>query len=162
MAGARHRGTGVGQPVIWLDQCGGHFALVTLRKGTACRWRVADVLWALLPAGDHRSLMTGDTGSSAMLLLGAYGSGGGPPGERQPLIWRVLASVPLATGRRLCAHNLLNGPFLEDLVATFNQALAQLERDLQPEAVRGRAGVQLAGGLLRLRRCWRPVMRSSR
>ena len=44
----------------------------------------------------------------------------------------VMASVPLALVSGL-ALTLLNGPFLEDLVATFNQALAQLEQDLQQE-----------------------------
>jgi hypothetical protein len=43
-----------------------------------------------------------------------------------------MASVPLALVSGL-ALTLLNGPFLEDLVATFNQALAQLEQDLQQE-----------------------------
>ena len=50
-----------------------------------------------------------------------------------------MASVPLAMLSGL-ALTLLNGVFLEDLVATFNQALAQLEEDLQQGEV-ARAGV---------------------
>jgi hypothetical protein len=61
------------------------------------------VLWALLPAVIITA-MTGDTGS-AMLLLGAYGLA---------VVLRESVSLSLA-------------------VATFNQALSQLEQDLQQE-----------------------------
>ena len=102
-------------------------ALVTLRKGTASGgWLV---LWALLPAVIITA-MTGDTGS-AMLLLGGYGLAV-VLRESVSLSLAVMASVPLALVSGLTL-TLLNGPFLEDLVATFNQALAQLEQDLQQE-----------------------------
>ena len=102
-------------------------ALVTLRKGTASGGWLA--LWALLPAVIITA-MTGDTGS-AMLLLGAYGLAV-VLRESVSLSLAVMASVPLALVSGI-ALTLLNGPFLEDLVATFNQALAQLEQDLQQE-----------------------------
>ena len=102
-------------------------ALVTLRNGTASGgWLV---LWALLPAVIITA-MTGDTGS-AMLLLGGYGLAV-VLRESVSLSLAVMASVPLALVSGLTL-TLLNGPFLEDLVATFNQALAQLEQDLQQE-----------------------------
>ena len=102
-------------------------ALVTLRKGTASGgWLV---LWAFLPAAVITA-MTGDTGS-AMLLLGTYGLAV-VLRESVNLSLAVMASVPLAMLSGL-ALTLLNGVFLEDLVATFNQALAQLEEDLQQE-----------------------------
>ena len=102
-------------------------ALVTLRKGTtAGGWLV---LWALLPAVVI-TVMTGDTGS-AMLLLGAYGLAV-ILRESVSLSLAVMASVPLVaiSGAALTG---LNGAFLEELVSTFNQALMQLEQDLQQE-----------------------------
>ena len=102
-------------------------ALVTLREGTASGgWLV---LWALLPAV-VLTAMTGDTGS-VMLLLGAYGLAV-VLRETVNLSLAVMASVPLALLSGL-ALTLLNGAFLEELVATFNQALAQLEQDLSQE-----------------------------
>jgi len=102
-------------------------ALVTLRRGTASGgWLV---LWALLPAV-VLTAMTGDTGS-VMLLLGAYGLAV-VLRETVNLSLAVMASVPLALLSGL-ALTLLNGAFLEELVATFNQALAQLEQDLSQE-----------------------------
>ena len=102
-------------------------ALVTLRRGTASGgWLV---LWALLLAV-VLTAMTGDTGS-VMLLLGAYGLAV-VLRETVNLSLAVMASVPLALLSGL-ALSLLNGAFLEDLVETFNQALAQLEQDLSQE-----------------------------
>ena len=43
-----------------------------------------------------------------------------------------MASVPLAVLSGV-ALLVLNGPFLEELIKTFNQALAQLEQDLQQD-----------------------------
>ena len=86
--------------------------------------------------------MTGDTGS-AMLLLGAYGLAV-VLRESVSLSLAVMASVPLALLSGM-ALTLLNGPFLEDLVATFNQALAQLEEDLQQEGS-GELAFNCAGG----------------
>ena len=102
-------------------------ALVTLRRGTAAGgWLV---LWALLPAVVITA-MTGDTGS-VMLLAGAFGLAV-VLRETVNLSLAVMASVPLAilSGMALI---VLNGPFLEELITTFNQALAQLEQDLQQE-----------------------------
>ena len=104
-------------------------ALVTLRKGTASGGWLA--LWALLPAVII-SAMTGDTGS-VMLLLGAYGLAV-VLRESVSLSLAVMASVPLVLVSGI-ALTLFNGPFLEDLVATFNQTLAQLEQDPQQEGL---------------------------
>jgi hypothetical protein len=102
-------------------------ALVTLRRGTAAGgWLV---LWALLPAVIITA-MTGDTGS-VMLLAGAFGLAV-ILRETVNLSLAVMASVPLAVLSGL-ALIVLNGPFLEELITTFNQALAQLEQDLQQE-----------------------------
>jgi len=100
-------------------------ALVTLRRGTAAGgWLV---LWALLPAVIIAA-MTGDTGS-VMLLAGAFGLAV-ILRETVNLSLAVMASVPLAVLGGL-ALIVWNGPFLEELITTFNQALAQLEQDLQ-------------------------------
>ena len=102
-------------------------ALVTLRRGTAAGgWLV---LWALLPAVIITA-MTGDTGS-VMLLAGAFGLAV-ILRETVNLSLAVMASVPLAVLGGL-ALIVWNGPFLEELITTFNQALAQLEQDLQQE-----------------------------
>ena len=102
-------------------------ALVTLRRGTASGgWLV---LWALLPAV-VLTTMTGDTGS-VMLLLGTYGLAV-VLRVTVSLPLTVIVSVPLALLSGM-ALTLFNGAFLEELVATFNQALAQLEQDLSPE-----------------------------
>jgi hypothetical protein len=102
-------------------------ALVTLRRGTAAGgWLV---LWALLPAVIITA-MTGDTGS-VMLLAGAFGLAV-ILRETVNLSLAVMASVPLAVLSGL-ALIVLNGPFLEELITTFNQAFAQLEQDLQQE-----------------------------
>ena len=102
-------------------------ALVTLRKGTAAGgWLV---LWAILPALVI-AVMTGDTGS-AMLLLGTYVLAV-VLRESVSLSLTVMVSLPLALigGGVLVS---LNGLFLEELVETFNQALAQLQTELQEE-----------------------------
>ena len=99
-------------------------ALVTLRKGAASGgWLV---LWAMLPAAIVAA-MSGDMGS-VMLLLVAFCLSV-ILRETVSLPLALIASVPLAMlgGLALIA---LNGPFLEDLVATFNQALRQLEQDM--------------------------------
>ena len=99
-------------------------ALVTLRKGAASGgWLV---LWALLPAAIVGA-MSGDMGS-VMLLLVAFCLSA-ILRETVSLPLALIASVPLAMlgGLALIA---LNGPFLEELVATFNQALRQLEQDM--------------------------------
>ncbi len=99
-------------------------ALVTLRKGTASGgWLV---LWAMLPAAIVAA-MSGDMGS-VMLLLVAFCLSV-ILRETVSLSLALIASVPLAMlgGLALIA---LNGPFLEDLVATFNEALRQLEQDM--------------------------------
>ena len=102
-------------------------ALVTLRRGTAAgSWLV---LWALLPAVVITA-MTGDTGS-IMLLVGAFGLAV-VLRETVNLSAAVMASVPLAVLSGM-ALIVLNGPFLEELINTFNQALAQLEQDLEQE-----------------------------
>jgi hypothetical protein len=87
------------------------------------------VLWALLPAVVI-TMMTGDTGG-AMLLLGAYGLAV-ILRESVSLSLAVMATVPLVavSGAALTG---LNGAFMEELVSTFNQALMQLEQDLQQE-----------------------------
>jgi len=102
-------------------------ALVTLRKGTASGgWLV---LWAMLPAAIVAA-MSGDMGS-VMLLLVAFCLSV-ILRETVSLPLALIASVPLAMlgGLALIA---LNGPFLEDLVATFNEALRQLEQDTTSE-----------------------------
>jgi hypothetical protein len=102
-------------------------ALVTLRKGTASGgWLV---LWAMLPAAIVAA-MSGDMGS-VMLLLVAFCLSV-ILRETVSLPLALIASVPLAMlgGLALIA---LNGPFLEDLVATFNEALRQLEQDMTSE-----------------------------
>jgi len=102
-------------------------ALVTLRKGTASGgWLV---LWAMLPAAIVAA-MSGDMGS-VMLLLVAFCLSV-ILRETVSLSLALIASVPLAMlgGLALIA---LNGPFLEDLVATFNEALRQLEQDMTSE-----------------------------
>jgi hypothetical protein len=99
-------------------------ALVTLRQGTASGgWLV---LWAMLPAAIVAA-MSGDMGS-VMLLLVAFCLSV-ILRETVSLSLALIASVPLAMlgGLALIA---LNGPFLEDLVATFNEALRQLEQDM--------------------------------
>ena len=103
-------------------------ALVTLRRGTAAGgWLV---LWALLPAVIITA-MTGDTGS-VMLLAGAFGLAV-ILRETVNLSLAVMASVPLAVLSGLAWHDRFERPFLEELITTFNQALAQLEQDLQQE-----------------------------
>jgi len=102
-------------------------ALVTLRKGTASGgWLV---LWAMLPAAIVAA-MSGDMGS-VMLLLVAFCLSV-ILRETVSLSLALIASVPLAMlgGLALIA---LNGPFLEDLVATFNEALRQLEQEMTSE-----------------------------
>ena len=102
-------------------------ALVTLRRGTAAGgWLV---LWALLPAMVITA-MTGDTGT-VMLLAGSFGLAV-VLRETVNLSLTVMASVPLAVLSGV-ALIVLNGPFLEELITTFNQALAQLEQDLQQD-----------------------------
>ncbi len=116
-------------------------ALVTLRRGTAAGgWLV---MWALLPAVIITA-MTGDTGS-VILLAGAFGLAV-VLRETVNLSLAVMASVPLAVMSGL-ALTVFNGPFLEELIATFNQALSQLEQDMQPEGPR-----QLAFGALSVSR----------
>ena len=99
-------------------------ALVTLRNGSASGGWLT--LWAILPA-ILIAAMSGDTGSVLLLLctfclaviLRASVS----------LSLAVMASVPLALLGG-AALTLFNGGFLQELVATFNQALAQLEQEL--------------------------------
>jgi len=121
-------------------------ALVTLRKGTASGgWLV---LWAMLPAAIVAA-MSGDMGS-VMLLLVAFCLSV-ILRETVSLSLALIASVPLAMlgGLALIA---LNGPFLEDLVATFNEALRQLEQDMtsdqQGELAFTSLAVPQAGALL--------------
>jgi hypothetical protein len=103
-------------------------ALVTLRRGIASGgWLV---LWALLPAVII-ALMTGDTGS-VLLLLGVFVLAI-VLRESVSLSLAVLTSLPLAIVGGVVLTTF-NGFFLEELVATFNQALAQLEQDVRPEA----------------------------
>ena len=116
-------------------------ALVTLRRGTAAGGWLT--LWALLPAVIITA-MTGDTGS-VILLAGAFGLAV-VLRETVNLSFAVMASVPLAVMSGL-ALTVFNGPFLEELIATFNQALSQLEQDMQPEGPR-----QLAFGALSVSR----------
>ena len=103
-------------------------ALVTLRKGIAAGgWLV---LWALLPAAVI-AFMTGDTGS-VLLIIGVFALAI-TLRESVSLSLAVLVSLPLAFIGGFVLMTL-NGVFLEELVTTFNQALAQFEQDLQPEA----------------------------
>lgn len=103
-------------------------ALVTLRKGIAAGgWLV---LWALLPAAVI-AFMTGDTGS-VLLIIGVFALAI-TLRESVNLSLAVLVSLPLAFIGGFVLMTL-NGVFLEELVTTFNQALAQFEQDLQPEA----------------------------
>ena len=103
-------------------------ALVTLRKGIAAGgWLV---LWALLPAAVI-AFMTGDTGS-VLLIIGVFALAI-TLRESVSLSLAVLVSLPLAFLGGFVLMTL-NGVFLDELVTTFNQALAQFEQDLQPEA----------------------------
>lgn len=110
----------------WIS--GAAIALVTLRKGIAAGGWLT--LWALLPAVVI-ALMTGDTGS-VLLVLGVFLLAI-VLRESVSLSLAILASLPLAIVGGFVLMTL-NGVFLEELVTTFNQALSQLEQDLQPEA----------------------------
>ena len=99
-------------------------ALVTLRNGSASGGWLT--LWALLPAMIIAAI-SGDTGS-ALLLLGTF-SLAVILRESVSLSLAVMASVPLALLGG-AALTLFNGVFLQELVETFNQALAQLEQEL--------------------------------
>ena len=99
-------------------------ALVTLRNGSAAGGWLT--LWAILPAIIIAAI-SGDTGS-VLLLLGTF-SLAVILRESVSLSLAVMASVPLALLGG-AALTLFNGVFLQELVATFNQALAQLEQEL--------------------------------
>ena len=99
-------------------------ALVTLRNGSASGGWLT--LWALLPAMVIAAI-SGDTGS-VLLLLGTF-SLAVILRESVSLSLAVMASVPLALLGG-AALTLFNGVFLQELVETFNQALAQLEQEL--------------------------------
>ena len=99
-------------------------ALVTLRNGSASGGWLT--LWAILPAIIIAAI-SGDTGS-VLLLLGTF-SLAVILRESVSLSLAVMASVPLALLGG-AALTLFNGVFLQELVATFNQALAQLEQEL--------------------------------
>ena len=99
-------------------------ALVTLRNGSASGGWLT--LWAILPA-IMIAAISGDTGS-VLLLLGTF-SLAVILRESVSLSLAVMASVPLALLGG-AALTLFNGVFLQELVATFNQALAQLEQEL--------------------------------
>ncbi|MBT5489348.1 MAG: hypothetical protein HOK02_08040 [Halieaceae bacterium] len=99
-------------------------ALVTLRNGSASGGWLT--LWAILPAMIIAAI-SGDTGS-VLLLLGTF-SLAVILRESVSLSLAVMASVPLALLGG-AALTLFNGVFLQELVATFNQALAQLEQEL--------------------------------
>ena len=99
-------------------------ALVTLRNGSASGGWLT--LWAILPAIIIAAI-SGDTGS-VLLLLGAF-SLAVILRESVSLSLAVMASVPLALLGG-AALTLFNGVFLQELVATFNQALAQFEQEL--------------------------------
>ena len=104
-------------------------ALVTLRNGSASGGWLT--LWAILPAIIIAAI-SGDTGS-VLLLLGTF-SLAVILRESVSLSLAVMASVPLALLGG-AALTLFNGVFLQELVATFNQALAQFEQELaQSEA----------------------------
>ena len=99
-------------------------ALVTLRSGSASGGWLT--LWAILPAMIIAAI-SGDTGS-VLLLLGTF-SLAVILRESVSLSLAVMASVPLALLGG-AALTLFNGVFLQELVATFNQALAQFEQEL--------------------------------
>ena len=99
-------------------------ALVTLRNGSAAGGWLT--LWAILPAIIIAAI-SGDTGS-VLLLLGTF-SLAVILRESVSLSLAVMASVPLALLGG-AALTLCNGVFLQELVATFNQALAQFEQEL--------------------------------
>ena len=99
-------------------------ALVTLRNGSASGGWLT--LWAILPAIIIAAI-SGDTGS-VLLLLGTF-SLAVILRESVSLSLAVMARVPLALLGG-AALTLFNGVFLQELVATFNQALAQLEQEL--------------------------------
>ena len=99
-------------------------ALVTLRNGSASGGWLT--LWAILPAMIIAAI-SGDTGS-VLLLLGTF-SLAVILRESVSLSLAVMASVPLALLGG-AALTLFNGVFLQELVATFNQALAQFEQEL--------------------------------
>ena len=99
-------------------------ALVTLRNGSASGGWLT--LWAILPA-IIIAVISGDTGS-VLLLLGTF-SLAVILRESVSLSLAVMASVPLALLGG-AALTLFNGVFLQELVATFNQALAQFEQEL--------------------------------
>ena len=99
-------------------------ALVTLRNGSASGGWLT--LWAILPAIIIAAI-TSDTGS-VLLLLGTF-SLAVILRESVSLSLAVMASVPLALLGG-AALTLFNGVFLQELVATFNQALAQFEQEL--------------------------------
>jgi hypothetical protein len=99
-------------------------ALVTLRNGSASGGWLT--LWAILPAIIIAAI-SADTGS-VLLLLGTF-SLAVILRESVSLSLAVMASVPLALLGG-AALTLFNGVFLQELVATFNQALAQFEQEL--------------------------------
>ena len=99
-------------------------ALVTLRNGSASGGWLT--LWAILPAMIIAAI-SGDMGS-VLLLLGTF-SLAVILRESVSLSLAVMASVPLALLGG-AALTLFNGVFLQELVATFNQALAQFEQEL--------------------------------
>jgi hypothetical protein len=99
-------------------------ALVTLRNGSASGGWLT--LWAILPAIIIAAI-SGDTGS-VLLLLGTFGLAV-ILRKSVSLALAVMASVPLALLGG-AALTLFNGVFLQELVATFNQALAQFEQEL--------------------------------
>jgi hypothetical protein len=99
-------------------------ALVTLRNGSASGGWLT--LWAILPAIIIAAI-SGDTGS-VLLLLGTFILAV-ILRESVSLSLAVMASVPLALLGG-AALTLFNGVFLQELVATFNQALAQFEQEL--------------------------------
>jgi len=99
-------------------------ALVTLRNGSAPGGWLT--LWAILPAIIIAAI-SGDTGS-VLLLLGTFILAV-ILRESVSLSLAVMASVPLALLGG-AALTLFNGVFLQELVATFNQALAQFEQEL--------------------------------
>ena len=99
-------------------------ALVTLRNGSASGGWLT--LCAILPAIIIAAI-SGDTGS-VLLLLGTF-SLAVILRESVSLSLAVMASVPLALLGG-AALTLFNGVFLQELVATFNQALAQFEQEL--------------------------------
>ena len=87
------------------------------------------VLWALLPAVII-ALLTGDTGS-ILLLIGVFVLAI-VLRESVSLSLAILTSLPLAIVGGFVLTTL-NGVFLEELVSTFNQALAQIAQDVRAE-----------------------------